>query len=156
MQTFLPYANFVKSAQVLDNKRLGKQRVETLQILYALTGKSSRWINHPAVKMWKGYEEALRLYGIVICLEWRRRGFKDTCLEKISNVLDGPYNLRVLLMPWWLASEDFHRAHKSNLLRKFPEHYSKYWNDVPNDISYMWPVTERSQSGDAIRRFRSL
>lgn len=38
MQTFLPYADFKKSAQVLDGMRLGKQRVETLQIMQALLG----------------------------------------------------------------------------------------------------------------------
>ena len=37
MQTFLPYPAFDLSAQVLDRQRLGKQRVETLQVLKALT-----------------------------------------------------------------------------------------------------------------------
>lgn len=36
MQTFLPYADFQESAYALDPKRLGKQRVETLQIMQAL------------------------------------------------------------------------------------------------------------------------
>ncbi|HMC68015.1 MAG TPA: pyrimidine dimer DNA glycosylase/endonuclease V, partial [Mycobacteriales bacterium] len=36
MQTFLPYSRFDASAAVLDDLRLGKQRVETLQILRAL------------------------------------------------------------------------------------------------------------------------
>lgn len=36
MQTFLPFADFSKSAACLDDKRLGKQRVECLQILKAL------------------------------------------------------------------------------------------------------------------------
>lgn len=36
MQTFLPYPDFSASARVLDDKRLGKQRVECLQILKAL------------------------------------------------------------------------------------------------------------------------
>ena len=37
MQIFLPYADFRKSLRVLDNKRLGKQRVETYQIISAIT-----------------------------------------------------------------------------------------------------------------------
>lgn len=36
MQTFLPYPSFSESARVLDNRRLGKQRVECLQILNTL------------------------------------------------------------------------------------------------------------------------
>lgn len=37
MQTFLPYEDFEQTASVLDRQRLGKQRVETLQLLKALT-----------------------------------------------------------------------------------------------------------------------
>ena len=36
MQTFLPNFLYKESARVLDNKRLGKQRVECLQILKVL------------------------------------------------------------------------------------------------------------------------
>lgn len=38
MQTFLPYENFEESAYALDTRRLGKQRVETYQIMQALFG----------------------------------------------------------------------------------------------------------------------
>ena len=84
MQTFLPELTFEASASALDYRRLGKQRVETYQILRTLTGKSDSWKNHPAVKMWRGYEKALCAYGLAICEEWRYvRGYKDTCCEKI-------------------------------------------------------------------------
>ena len=63
MQTFLPYADFERSARALDAKRLGKQRVETIQVVRALTRPGYGWANHPAVLMWKGYEEALGRYG---------------------------------------------------------------------------------------------
>jgi len=33
MQTFLPYPDFAASSAVLDDRRLGKQRVEALQIV---------------------------------------------------------------------------------------------------------------------------
>ena len=33
MQTFLPTSNFAESAKYLDYRRLGKQRVEVLQLL---------------------------------------------------------------------------------------------------------------------------
>jgi lipopolysaccharide biosynthesis regulator YciM len=38
----MPYPSFVESAKCLDNKRLGKQRVEVLQILQALKSKNYR------------------------------------------------------------------------------------------------------------------
>jgi len=59
VQTFLPYADFGESARALDTRRLGKQRVETLQIVRALTRPGNGWRHHPAVRMWRGYEEAL-------------------------------------------------------------------------------------------------
>ena len=36
MQTFLPYESFEESAKVLDYRRLGKQRVEGMQIINAI------------------------------------------------------------------------------------------------------------------------
>ncbi|MGC8974405.1 MAG: pyrimidine dimer DNA glycosylase/endonuclease V, partial [Thermoproteus sp.] len=36
MQIFRPYVDWSKSARVLDNKRLGKQRVEAKQVIMAL------------------------------------------------------------------------------------------------------------------------
>ena len=52
MQTFLPYPDFRASAQVLDRRRLGKQRVEALQVLRGLIVPGYGWRRHPAVRMW--------------------------------------------------------------------------------------------------------
>ena len=86
MQTFLPWPDFATSAKALDMRRLGKQRVETLQILKALTDENYGWQHHPATKMWRGYEVGLVNYGVAICAEWITRGYKDTCLEKIEDM----------------------------------------------------------------------
>ena len=48
MQTFLPVADFAESARLLDSPRLGKQRVETLQVLRALELPDYGWVSHPA------------------------------------------------------------------------------------------------------------
>lgn len=47
-----PTPKFIDTAKILDYRRLGKQRVETWQVLLALGGKSKGWVNHPAVRMW--------------------------------------------------------------------------------------------------------
>jgi hypothetical protein len=70
MQTFLPYPDFSGSALVLDVKRLGKQRVEAIQVLRGLVVPGYGWPHHPAVKMWQGYEEALVRYGLDMCAVW--------------------------------------------------------------------------------------
>ena len=53
MQTFLPYPSFEESSVVLDSPRLGKQRVETLQILRAVLLPSYGWQRHPVTQMWR-------------------------------------------------------------------------------------------------------
>jgi len=137
MQTFLPYSSFVESAGALDNRRLGKQRVETMQILNALSRADYGWQNHPAVKMWRGHEHQLIIYGLAICLEWRKRGFKDTCFDKIELFLTlYPHN--TAKFDW--VTDDLCRSHQSNLKRKDPAHYGPLWPDVPDNLPYVWPI----------------
>ncbi|MEW9532718.1 MSMEG_6728 family protein [Microbispora sp. NPDC049125] len=87
MQTFLPYPDFAASARVLDPRRLGKQRVETLQVLRALTVPGYGWRHHPAARMWTGYEEALVRYGLEICGAWCAMGRADTCAATMTREL---------------------------------------------------------------------
>ena len=130
MQTFLPYSDFEKSVQVLDYKRLGKQRVEAAQILDVLEGRKTGWRNHPAVKMWAGYADALRAYLRACILEWQRRGYKNNM--PIPEV-DFDYEL-----PFWFGDERFHASHRSNLKRKDSKYY-KSFSESP-DMEYVWPV----------------
>ena len=77
MVTFLPYEDFVQSARVLDNQRLGKQRVEAMQIIRViLNPTSAAWGNHPAVRMWRGSVHTLVDYYNTVCMEWVLRGFQ--------------------------------------------------------------------------------
>lgn len=132
MQTFLPYPSFRKSAQVLDDKRLGKQRVEAFQILKTLKTGRKAWANHPATRMWRGYEFALMMYMNAMILEWKRRGFKNTM--QLANV---PL---ICALPKWYRDPAFHSAHRAALLAKAPEHYSQFgWVEKP-EINYVWPV----------------
>lgn len=139
MNTFLPFYSFEESAKVLDRARLGKQRVECLQILNTLSSPASiGWKNHPAVKMWKGYEGTLAGYGIRICEEWIRRGYKDSCLEKLVNYLKR-YSSNIS-EPFWLNNESFHSSHRAALLFKNHPHYSQFgWKEEPK-LNYVWPI----------------
>lgn len=139
MQTFLPYPDFVQSARCLDYRRLGKQRVEVLQLLNALL-KGGGWKNHPAAKMWRGHEGSLAVYGNEICWEWIRRGFKDTVRKKIEAFLI-PFLFNPTKVPPWLGNEAFHASHRSNLLRKDPVWYGQWGWSEPPDLPYIWPVS---------------
>jgi len=147
VQTFLPYNDFEASAFVLDNKRLGKQRVETFQILNAIRhvdkfgdplppATKRGWVTHPCTVMWRNYVPALALYGYIMTCEWIDRGYNDTLLPKFQAVLDvgDP-----IVMPAWLGLQDLHVSHQSNLMRKHPDHYSKYFASVPDTLPYVWP-----------------
>lgn len=142
MQTFLPYEDYELSARALDRQRLGKQRVECLQLLQAIRakqlGQKAGWQKHPAFLMWELHPEALRRYAVAVCEEWIRRGYKDTCLDKIQQIeFHGRYSR---LEPEWMGLSVLHLSHRSNLLRKLPEHYSSIFPNTPSDIPYFWPV----------------
>jgi hypothetical protein len=145
MQTFLPYPDYAQSAKVLDRKRLGKQRVECMQIYNALTSvfqivsprSQPGWTKHPAVKMWRGHEGALLSYAVVVCDEWISRGYQDK--QKEWFLERAMANLASCDPPVWFGNEAFHASHRSNLLRKDPEWYGKFGWVEPNNLPYIWP-----------------
>jgi hypothetical protein len=144
VQTFLPYPDFQASAAVLDPRRLGKQRVEALQVLRALVRESYGWKRHPAVRMWTGYEEALVRYGLEMCRAWRAAGHPDTCAVSLTAEYGGPVRSQDELaaageLPRWLGRDDLHRSHRSALLRKDPDWYRPLFGDIPDDLPYVWP-----------------
>ncbi|MER6586418.1 MSMEG_6728 family protein [Micromonospora chalcea] len=153
MQTFLPYPDFLASARTLDQKRLGKQRVETIQVLRGLTRPDYGWRNHPAVKMWAGYEEALTRYGLDMCAVWCEPGRADTCAGTLATDLATACGIAVIRtqdelaaageLPPWLGRDDLHRSHRSSLLRKDPVHYARLFTDVSPDLEYVWPSSDR-------------
>lgn len=146
VQTFLPYPDFHASAEVLDDRRLGKQRVETLQVMKALIVPGYGWQHHPVTAMWRGYRPALMDYQVATCAVWMARGHADTCLEKTLVMLaDVPEDLEAyeadeFPLPPWFGRPDVHRSHRSKLLAKAPELYTSVFPDDPPTLDYVWPV----------------
>jgi hypothetical protein len=149
VQTFLPYSDFERTARALDAKRLGKQRVETIQVVRGLTRVGYGWRHHPAVLMWRGCEEALGRYGLTMVDVWQELGFADTCADTIradlAEVGIGEIRSQAQLaaagaLPAWLGDDSFHRSHQSALVRKDPDHYRPLFPDVADDLDYVWPV----------------
>jgi hypothetical protein len=153
MQTFLPCADFTASARTLDRRRLGKQRVEALQVLRALVVPGYGWRHHPAAKMWTGYEEALTRYGLEVCAVWRALGAADTCAVKLADEYAESLDRSAVRtqaelaatgdLPPWLGDEALHRSHQSALVRKDPDHYAAQFPDVSPDLPYVWPPSDR-------------
>jgi len=163
MKTFIPYRcksnpikGLLKSLKCLDNKRLGKQRVETYQIWSILSGNNTRqgWKNHPAVLMWKGYEDALVLYLILSCKIWATR--KTKLGKPFSNLTMDQhiktFNLNKVLIkneikfPKWWFSKELHNRDKAMLYHKNTEYYYKFkkYGDKYNE--YLWPSKDSKLS----------
>jgi hypothetical protein len=158
MQTFMPSVNYTETASMLDNKRLNKQALEGWQILMNLLELDPEgnyrapkgWSNHPAVKMWRGYEWSLYTYIQEMVKEWKRRGFKSTIGDKATKTFL-VFNKRPLTLehPDWLedmrTSDSVTSSHRLALLVKDYEWYSQFgWEEDPGyppvDYEYTWPV----------------
>lgn len=150
MQTFITDFDLEQSAQNLDNKRLGKQRVEAIQIANCLLIKESAWKNHPAVKMWKGYEIYLIRYIYLHLIEWEKRGYKNIeCWKHYYNLLHAVTTKMYIQQciqvnvfsksPEWLTDR-FIEAHRSNLIRKNSAYYKPLFSKTKEGLDYIWPV----------------
>ena len=162
MQTFVPIAttDFAQIAKVLDNKRLNKQALEGWQILMVLWEldpageyrKPRGWVNHPAVKMWRGHEFLLYQYIIAMTNEWVDRGFNPHAVAiKASATLMSAYEhglfSHVQRKPYWIEDqrmfESMASSHRLALLTKDYEHYSQFeWAEdagvAPETYEYVW------------------
>ena len=155
MQTFLPYADFARSARTLDRARLGKQRLEVIEILCVTTETLPDWLspaahrmaslalpggwrytrhrNHPACRMWRDYPEALTAYFQAIVNEWRARGYRHNLGQPLTRLT------LPLVLPPWLGDERVHLSHRANLVRKNPDYYGPQFPGVQPEEEYYWP-----------------
>lgn len=140
MQTFMPYSDFERSLSVLDDRRLGKQRIEAFQIVEAciLPEDNPTRANHPAVEMWRGFEYQCARYGLLACQLYMDRGFQS---PKSYSTLK--FMLSVLPhcpVPAWVRDWRVHLTHRSNLLRKNPKHYRQFWPTLSDSLPYFYPT----------------
>ncbi|SEB06810.1 hypothetical protein SAMN04515680_2989 [Leifsonia sp. 21MFCrub1.1] len=142
VQTFLPYPSFARSVRVLDRARMGKQRVEALQVLRAITVPGYGWRHHPVAKMWRGYLPALTKYALESADAWIELGHADTVRPQVLAFAPEVDALaqEELELPPWIGDPAFHLSHQSNLVRKDPAFYRPLFPDVPDDLPYVWPV----------------
>ena len=115
MNTFIPLTNFNDIAELLDDRRLNRQRSDLTALLKELA-KEPDEDDHPLVKMWRGHERFLIRYGSAICFEFQARGNNGQTLEKIleyRNVFGDETDCE----PEWWGRDDVHDLHKSYLVR---------------------------------------
>ncbi len=161
MQTFLTYASddFSHTAQSLDRLRLNKQALEAWQIMMTNLKMDPQgnyrepkgWANHPAVRMWKGYEITLFNYIKAMTDEWKDRGYKTTILTKAHRVILAAFDEDLIYtddLPYWMMDENLYSdivsSHRTSLLVKNYDWYSQFdWNEntviKPVTYEYVWP-----------------
>ncbi len=127
MQTFLPFTDFTLSITTLDYRRLGKQRVEALQIINSLSDPNYGYRHHPVKLLWANHVDALKYYCNLCIQEWELRGY--------NNSMDYYTLPEYVELP--IFSMELYISHQSNLLRKDHAHYSQYFN-FPSDLPYVW------------------
>lgn len=152
MQTFVPFADFAMSAEVLDNKRLNKQLLEGRQVYQILASNRTRggWVNHPAVKMWRNHDNALYLYLEAIKDECDQRGIQTkNNWDAIVTMHNGNWHRGSgVVMPAWWNDERVHLSHQINLYRKDPDYYAEFYSTVKqydriaccDRCNYFWPT----------------
>jgi len=141
MQTFLPYGDPVRVARILDTRRLGKQRLEAIQIARKLLDISEGrgYTNHPAVKMWKGHEVYLiKIYLRAILDEWNARGYNNEKCEGHYKELYRMVAARRAVQPRWFCEPVF-ASHRSRLIQKDSDYYKLKFPGTPDNLEYIWP-----------------
>lgn len=119
------YTSRPKRLLVLDNKILevdknykGDGRKITLS-----------WGSHPALRMWYGYEDSLKIYITAHIFEWVKRGYKNTMnipsisLDRVGKVIH----------PWWAIHRTNHLAILASMLRKEKERNERPWYKIMVD-----------------------
>jgi hypothetical protein len=138
--------------------RLDSARSDTLHILRALRHEEPQKGNHWAYDMWRGHEECLVYYGLVVTHEWRIvRGLRDKywgefgALAAEYGMLRTPDMVKEdnpvqMVYPPWLGEDWIMRSHRSALIRKMPHHYYPQFGDTPDNMPMLWPFwTEDSE-----------
>lgn len=127
MQIFLPYSEPILVARCLDKKRLNKQIIECDNIINAITGKSTAWMNHPVVKMYTDYLDFIMCYKM--CLFYYKNGDNDKALI---------YNTKSISVIPPFISKDFCDQHKRRLFSKDSVHYNQFQQyGISNDNWYI-------------------
>ena len=130
MMTFLITSDFIANARLLDDRRLGKQRVEGCQILDAIL-YGTKWKHHPASKAWKPYVMALKYYINCMILEWINRGYENNI-----ELFEITYPI---VFPWWVNWDRLHQSHRAMLKRKDLFYANLTVDQEYMNYGYIWP-----------------
>lgn len=146
VNTFIVSDDYETTARLLDYKRLGKQRVEAMQIINVLEREergeiNKGWKNHPATKMWRGNVNQLKKYTNVMITEWIRRGYKNTMKFYSIDETDVESENETDV-PWFVKWKPLQYSHMASLVRKDRDFYKPLFKGkypiVYSLYTYLW------------------
>ena len=131
MQVFVPFKNPFECAKAIDPRRFNKQILECKQILKAIRGESTAWVNHPCVLMYKKHADWLQMYlNAFECF----KAYMDLAKEDFDEAMI-LYNLAkewgdtaTMIFPPFFT-DSFLEQHRRRLYTKSPMYYLK-WSDL--------------------------
>lgn len=154
MITWMTRASYGKTASDLDTVRISRVMDQSMLIFDKLTGIAVPSIpdHHPVLDMWRGYEFALGIYGMMLNMEFTfQRGYahhecfrfyylniKELQKEDPGFCYEGPP---------WLRDAAVLKSHRSNLQRLVPDDYKDQWKVAPKNWPYIWPRIDDTPEG---------
>lgn len=151
MQVFRPYVDWARSAGVLDDRRLGRQRVETILVArtilrgLGLIGDGKRgWLTHPIVQLYlnggRPYLPDLLKYFYALVDEWERRGYRNG-----MDAADVERAVKRVDCDWGTPITHVHEVeYRRVLILKDPCHYlSKFSREEIEEVLATPPVPIR-------------
>ena len=160
VNTFITSPSLEKCAKNLDNLRLGKQRVECIQLISFIENTNNKGFkNHPVLIMWKEHVTALKVYCNFMIREFIARGFENTIpiyeLDETKIVFyDNIFNEETglteiikpqiekdsIVFPIWFNWNPLILTHQASLLKKNNNYYSKIFEHNPKffKLGYLW------------------
>jgi len=158
LDTWMPYDDPIKTASILDSKRLGAQIFEGIHILASLLRFEDYLVNpkkstrqYETTRIWKSYEKDLLYWYLKpMILEWQRRGFNwkgtvnERNINRISKFMKKNHYRPITGSPPWVCKEVC-ESHKSELVRRAPEIYAELFLGVDLSLPFIYQYKDRDK-----------
>lgn len=149
MITWMTRMSFLDTAEDLSTDLLVQGIQESHQLFEDLLTGVER--DDPTARIWQGFERALGAYSMSLGVELSRRGVRSARhLSTIALFREWNRGARGDIPefehPPWLFDTDVLRAHRSNLVRRWPGDFADSWTKTPELWPYLWPFVDEDGS----------
>ena len=151
MEIYLPFNDFKKSLDCLEDNQLQKQKqnikclvdvIEQLQRQSFLGRGKIAWGTNPTTIMWENALPFLKLYYNTSLLVSHNRGLQNG-QNNVFNLYPITFNGEI---PWWFGKENLHLSHQNALVKLNPQVYkAKFSIDVDGSKPLLFPKVIRGK-----------